>query len=77
MDQPRTYYTEQNQSERERDISYSNTHIRESRKMVLKNLFTGQQKRNKHREHSYGHGEKGGEGEMYANSNMETSIAIW
>ena len=33
--------------------------------MVLKNLFTGQQWRNRHREHIYGHGERGGEGEMY------------
>ena len=37
----------------------------ESRKMVLKNLFTGQQWRNRHREYTYGHGESGGEGEMY------------
>ena len=48
----------------------------ESRKMVLKNLFAGQQRRNRHREQTYGHGEKGGEGEMYVNSNMETYITI-
>ena len=36
----------------------------ESRKMVLKNLFTGQQWRNRHREQTYGHGEEGGEGKM-------------
>ena len=36
----------------------------ESRKMVLKNLFTGQQWRNVHREQAYGHGERGREGEM-------------
>ena len=47
-----------------------------SRKMVLKNLFTGQQWRNKHREKTYGHGERGGEGEMYGESNMETYITI-
>ena len=46
----------------------------ESRKMVLKNLFTGQQWRNRHREQTYGHGESGGEGEMYGKSNMETYI---
>ena len=45
-----------------------------SRKMVLKNLFTGQQWRNIHREQTYGHGEKGREGEMYGKSNMETYI---
>ena len=46
----------------------------ESRKMVLTNLFTGQQWRNRHREQTYGHGERGGEGEMYGKSNMETCI---
>ena len=29
-----------------------------------------------HREETYGHGERGGEGEMYGKSNMETSITI-
>ena len=48
----------------------------EPRKMVLKNLFTGQQWRNRHREQIYGHGERGGEGEMYGKSNMETYITI-
>ena len=48
----------------------------ESRKMVLKNLFTGQQWRNRHREQTYEHEERGGEGEMYGKSNMETYITI-
>ena len=48
----------------------------ESRKMVLKNLSAGQQRRNRHREQTYGHGERGGEGEMYGKSNMETYITI-
>ena len=48
----------------------------ESRKMVLKNLFTGQQWRNRHRKQTYGHGERGGEGGMYGKSNMETYITI-
>ena len=48
----------------------------ESRKMVLKNLFTGQQWRNRHREETYGHGERGGEGETYGKSNMETYTTI-
>ena len=47
-----------------------------SRKMVLQNLFAGQQWRNRHREYTYGHGERGGEGEMYGKSNMETYITI-
>ena len=42
--------------------------------MVLKNLFTQQQWRNRHREWTYGHGERGGEGEMYGESNMGTYI---
>ena len=41
----------------------------ESRKMVLKNLFTGQQWRNRQRKQTYGHGEWGGEGEVYGKSN--------
>ena len=41
--------------------------------MVMKNLLTGQQWRN--REQTYGHGERGGEGEMYGKSNMETYIS--
>ena len=44
--------------------------------MVLKNLFTGQQWRNRHREYNYGHGKRGGEGEMYGESNMETYITM-
>ena len=48
----------------------------ESRKMVPKNLFAGQQWRNRHREQTYGHGERGGEVEMYGQSNMETYITI-
>ena len=44
--------------------------------MVLKNLSTGQQWRNRHREQIYGHGERGKEGEMYGKSNMETYITI-
>ena len=46
----------------------------ESRKMVLKNLFTGQRWRSRHREQTYGHGEMGGEGDIYEKSNMETHI---
>jgi len=32
--------------------------------------------RNRHREQTHGHGERGGEGGMYGKSNMETYIAI-
>ena len=48
----------------------------ESRKMVLKNLFAGQQWRNRYAEQTDGHGERGGEGEMYGESNTETEITI-
>ena len=46
----------------------------EPRKMVLKNLLTKKQWRNRHREQTYGHGERGGEGEMCGKSNMEKYI---
>ena len=51
-------------SQKEKDKYCILIHIydTESRKVVLKNLFTGQQWRNRHREYTYGHGEKGGEG---------------
>ena len=42
--------------------------------MVLKNLFIGQQWRNRYREQTYGDGERGGEGEM--ESSMETYVTI-
>ena len=43
---------------------------------MLKNLCTGQQWRNRRREQTYGYGERGGEGEMYGKSDMETYITI-
>ena len=49
----------------------------ESRKIVLKNLFTGQQWRKRLREKTSGHRERGGEGEMYGESNMDTYITIY
>ena len=48
----------------------------ESRKMIPINLFTGQQWKNRHREQTYGHEERGGEGEMDGKSNMETYITM-
>ena len=49
----------------------------ESRKMILKNLFAGQQWRNRHREQTYRHGERGGEGKMCGESNMETYFTLY
>ena len=44
--------------------------------MVVKNLFAGQQWRNRRREQTYGHGERGRDCEMNGKSNMETYITI-
>ena len=44
--------------------------------MVVKKLFTGQQQRYRHRGKTYGHGERGGEGEMCGKSNMATYITV-
>ena len=48
----------------------------ESIKMGLINLFAGQQWRNRHREQTYGHREREGEGEMYGQINRETYSTI-
>ena len=45
--------------------------------MVLKNLFAGQQWRNRHREQTFGPGERRGEGEIYGESNMEASMLLF
>ena len=57
--------TQSEVSQKEKDKYCILTQYMESRKMVLNNLFAEQQWRNRHREQTYGHGEKGGEGEMY------------
>ena len=44
--------------------------------MLLKNLFEGQQWRARHREQTYGHGDRGEECEVYGESNMETYVTI-
>jgi len=59
-------------SQKEKHKHYSLMHNTKSRKKVLKNLFTGQQWRNRHREQTFGHGKTGGQGEVYGKSNMET-----
>ena len=47
----------------------------ESRKMVLKSLFMGNNGQT-NIENTYGHGKKGGEDEMYGESNMEIYITV-
>ena len=51
--------------------------IKKSRKIVLNNLFSGQKWRNTYRKQTYGHGERGREGGMYRENNMETYITIY
>ena len=43
--------------------------------MVVMNLFASQKWRDRPRT-DFGHGERGGEGEMYGESNMETYITL-
>ena len=45
--------------------------------MVLKNLFAGQQWRNRHREQTFGHGQRRGEVEIYGESNMEANMLLF
>ena len=44
--------------------------------MVLKNLFRGSSGETDVEKETYGLGKRGGEGEMYGKSNMETYITI-
>ena len=44
--------------------------------MISMNLFARQQGRSRHREQTYGHGEMGGEDEIYGKSNMDSYITI-
>ena len=64
-------------SQKEREISYANAYIWNIYMESIKiNLFVRQQCRNRYREQTYGHKERGGEGEMYGENNMETYITI-
>ena len=64
-------------SQKEKNKCHISAHIyMESRNMVRMNLFAGQQWRNRHREQTYRHRERGGEGEMYGESNVEIYITI-
>ena len=48
----------------------------EPRKMGLMKLFAGQQWRYRHRDHTYGHGEREEGGGVHGKSSMETHITI-
>ena len=68
--------TQSEVSQKEKDKYCILTHIHRIQKNRMNNLFTGQQWRNRPREHTYGHWERGGEGVMYGKSNMEIYITI-
>ena len=63
-------------SQKEKDKYCILTHIHGIKKNGTEELIDRQQWRNRHREQTYGHGERGGDGEMYGKSNMETYITI-
>jgi len=73
VDELRAYHTEWSKAERE--ISYSNTYIQNLEKWYWRIYLQGS---NGERdiENRRGHGERGGEGEMYGKSNTETYIII-
>ena len=56
-------------------MSYTNAYIWNLEKMVPKNLFARQQWRNRHRQQTFGHGERGGEGERYGKKNMKLTLS--
>ena len=68
--------TQSDVGQKEKDKYCILTYIWNLEKMVLRILFVGQQWRKKHWEQTYGHGERGGESEMYGEINMETFIII-
>ena len=61
-------------SQKEKDKYRILMHIYEIHKNGTEEFISGQQWRNRHGEYTYGHGERGGEGEMYGKTNMETYI---
>ena len=75
VDEPRTYYTERSESERERYISHSNAHMWNLEKWDWIIYLQGSNGET-HREQTYGHTERRGEGETYEKNNMETYITI-
>ena len=73
VDEPRTYNTEWSESETERYISYSNTSIQNLEEWYWRIYLQGSSGET---DIENGHGERGGEGEMYGKSSMETYITI-
>ena len=63
-------------SQKEKDKYHILTHIYRIQKNGTEEFIYRQQLRNRHREQTYGHGQRGGEGEMYGKSNVETYMTI-
>ena len=61
-------------SQKEKDKYHILTHIYGMQKNGTEEFIYRAVMRNRHREQTYGPGERGGEGEMYEESNMETYI---
>ena len=63
-------------SQKEKDKYHILTHVYGKQKNGTEELVYRSAMRNRHREQIYGHGETGGEGEMYGKCNVETYITI-
>ena len=67
--------TQSEVSQKEKHQQYINAYIMESRRMVLTNLFTEQQRRRRHREQTYGQGwGEEAEGEINGESSMDAGM---
>ena len=76
VDEPRTYPTEWSESEREREILYSNPRIQNLEKQYWRIYLQGSNGEPDIVD-LWTHGERRGEGEMCGKSNMETYITIF
>ena len=76
MDEPRTYYTEWSESEKERLISHSNAYIRNLERWYWRIYLQDSNGETDIENRLNGPGEREGEGEIYGKSNMETYITI-
>ena len=77
VDEPRAYYTEWSKSERKKQI-YTNAYIWNLERWYWWIYLQGTNgETDKQREQTYGHGERGGEGEMYVENIMETYITVF
>ena len=67
-------------SQKQKDKYCILTHIYGIQKNDTEEIIIGQQWKNRYREQTYGHGERGGEGKMYGKGNMETYMqfsSVW